>query len=266
MEDLLGLLTNNGAIELWALALVVAGLFLAGFVDSIAGGGGLISIPVFMIAGLPIHSVIATNKLSMSMGTAVATAKYLREGFMRWRLIAPCLVCALVGSSAGATCSLLASGTMLRVLMLVVIPVAGFYVLRTKNMDDAKPAWPPAREALTCAAIALGVGFYDGLYGPGTGTFLMLLLTGLGHLRLTDAAGTTKAINLTTNVCALVVFLVNGAVMVPLGLLAGAFNIAGNYLGASLFTKKGAGIARPLILAVLVVFAVRVVCELAGVV
>ena len=87
--DFLALITGNGLIEPWAVAFACAGLTLAGFIDAIAGGGGLISTPTFLIAGLPIHTVIATNKLSNCMGTAVATAKYIKEGFMRWRLVLP---------------------------------------------------------------------------------------------------------------------------------------------------------------------------------
>ena len=107
------------------------------------------------------------------------------------------------------------------------------------------------------------MGVYDGFYGPGTGTFLMLLLTGAAHLGLGSAAGITKAINLTTNVTALVVFLVNGQVWIGVGLVAGLFSIAGNYLGARTFTKKGGAIARPVIIVVLCVFFVKVVYDFA---
>ena len=263
--DLLSILTGGGLIEPWAVALACVGFLVAGFIDSIAGGGGLISIPVLLIGGLPIHTLIATNKLSSSMGTAVATFKYYREGYMKLHIVAPCIVFALAGSAAGANALLIADENVIRILMLVVIPIAGFYVLRTKELGSSKEPLPKARRIITCAAIALCIGFYDGFYGPGTGTFLMLLLTGLAHLKITDAAGTTKAINLSTNVTATVVFLVNGTVLVPLGLVCGAFNIAGNYLGARMFTKKGSALCRPVILVVLVIFAIRVICELAGI-
>ena len=106
------------------------------------------------------------------------------------------------------------------------------------------------------------VGVYDGFYGPGTGTILMLLLAAMAHQDVRTAAGTTKAINLATNVAALAVFLVNGAVLIPLGLAAAAFNIAGNWLGSTFFDKKGALILRPIMLVVIVLFAIRLVTDL----
>ena len=109
--------------------------------------------------------------------------------------------------------------------------------------------------------VAFVVGAYDGFYGPGTGTFLMLLLTGAAHMRLTQAAGITKAINLTTNVTALVVFLLHGQVLIMLGLVAGAFGIIGNYLGASSFVKNGGAIARPITIVVLVIFFAKVIWD-----
>lgn len=262
--DFLALITGNGLIEPWGVAVACIGLTLAGFIDAIAGGGGLISTPAFLIAGLPIHTVIATNKLSNCMGTAVACAKYIKEGFMRWRLVVPCIVAAMLGSTLGAHAALAADENLLRIVMLVVIPVAGFYVLRNKQLSSSAEPWEPRCELLVCLAVSLGMGFYDGFYGPGTGAFLMLLLTSVGRLKLTDAAGTTKAVNLTTNVSALVVFLLNGAVMIPLGLLCGLFNVVGSWLGARLFTSKGAAVARPVLLAVLVIFAARVIAELLG--
>ena len=106
------------------------------------------------------------------------------------------------------------------------------------------------------------IGGYDGFYGPGTGTFLMLLLTALAHQDVRTAAGTTKAINLSTNLAALVVFLVNGTVLLPLGITAGVFNIVGNYLGTRSFAKNGSAIARPIMLVVIVLFAIKLIADL----
>ena len=103
---------------------------------------------------------------------------------------------------------------------------------------------------------------YDGFYGPGTGTFLMLLLTGIARISLNEAAGTTKIVNLSSNYAALAVFLFNGKVLLPLGITAGIFSMAGNYLGASAFTKKGAKFVKPIIILVLVLFFVKIIMEL----
>jgi uncharacterized membrane protein YfcA len=134
-----------------------------------------------------------------------------------------------------------------------------------EELASDKPAFSEGRTMAVASIVAFCVGIYDGFYGPGTGTFLLLLLTGVARLDVYHAAGTTKAINLTTNAAALAVFLTSGVVVIALGLLGGIFNIAGNYLGANLFTDKGSKIVRPIILVVLVVFAARIILQFAGV-
>ena len=108
------------------------------------------------------------------------------------------------------------------------------------------------------------VGMYDGFYGPGTGTFLMLLLTGAAKLDIYTAAGTTKAINLTTNIGSMMIYLLNGKVIFLLGLAAGVFNMAGNFLGARFFRDKGSDIVRPIIMVVLVIFFIKILIEMVG--
>ncbi len=246
----------------WGLAVIVVLVFLAGYVDAIAGGGGLISLPAFMIAGVPTHAAIATNKLSSSMGTAVATFHYAKSGMINLRLALPSIAFAFAGSAIGSNLLLLADDGFLRVFLLVLLPLTAIYVMRSKSFDAAGlESFSAKKTALLCMGIALCVGVYDGFYGPGTGTFLMLLLTGVAHLRLDSAAGVTKAINLTTNVAALVVFLVNGQVTILLGLVAGAFNMLGNYLGSHSFTKNGGAVAKPITITVLVIFFIKVIYD-----
>ncbi|MBR5224715.1 MAG: TSUP family transporter [Clostridia bacterium] len=240
---------------------------LAGFVDSIAGGGGLISLPAYLISGLPTHTSIATNKLSSSMGTAVSTYKYARSGYIDWRLAIFCVVSALAGSAIGARIALLISDRIFRMLMLVILPLTAAYVLRKKDIfeNDGKKELSFAKSAAFATAIAFSIGMYDGFYGPGTGTFLILLLTRIAHMELRKANGITKVINLSSNIGSLVVYLLNAQVLFPLGLAAAAFSIAGNYFGSRCFTKKGAAIARPVILVVLLVFFAKTALEMAGV-
>lgn len=251
-------------VPVWWLAFICALVFLAGYVDAIAGGGGFIALPAYLIAGLPPHNAIATSKMSSAMGTCVSTWHYARAGYIDWKLAVPCVLCAIVGSTIGANLLLLVDTFFLTVFLLIVLPCTGVYVLRSKGLsaEAEREPLPRRRTVAACCAFALFVGVYDGFYGPGTGTFLMLLLNGLAHLRLGAAAGITKAINLTTNFAALATFLVNGQVLLALGFVAGCFNIAGNYIGARKFTKSQGGVARPLIMVVLAVFFVRVVYDL----
>ena len=249
--------------ELVRYLIVCPLVFLGGYVDAIAGGGGLISLPAYLIAGLPAHYAIGTNKISSAMGTTLTTWKFWRQGYIRLKLGAVCAVCALAGSTCGANLALLVSDRVFRLLLLVILPLTAFYVFRSKTLDTAgRDPLSPGPTLALAAGCAFVIGVYDGFYGPGTGTFLLLLLTGLAHMDLNTAAGTTKVINLATNVAALVTYLVNGKVIPLLGLTAGLFGIAGNWLGARSFTKNGSKIVKPLIGVVLTVFFIRTVWEL----
>ena len=240
---------------------------IAGYIDSIAGGGGLISLPAYLISGLPVHTCIATNKLSSSMGTAVATAKYARSGYIDWHLGVFCAAASLAGAALGANIALLISDSLFRMLMLIILPLTALYVFKKKNLfsgEDRKEL-SFLHTVILSSIIAFALGLYDGFYGPGTGTFLILLLTRFAHMELHRANGITKVINLSSNVSSLSVYLLNGQVLMPLGLCAGAFSILGNYLGSRCFTSKGAAIARPIILLVLLVFFARTALEMMGI-
>ena len=251
--------------ELARYLIVCPLVFLGGFVDAVAGGGGLISLPAYLIAGLPAHTAIGTNKISSAMGTTLTTWKFWKQGYIELRMAALCAVCALAGSTGGANLALLVSDRVFKIILLFVLPLTALYVFRSKTLDTAgKEPLSPGRTYAIAAGCALVIGVYDGFYGPGTGTFLLLLLTGLAHMDLHAAAGTTKVINLSTNVAALVTYLLNGKVYLMLGLVAGVFGIAGNWLGARSFTKNGSRIVKPLIGVVLAVFFVRILWDMFG--
>ena len=235
--------------------------FLGGFVDAVAGGGGLISLPAYMIAGLPVHNAIATNKLSSGMGTTIATYRLARLGYIPWRKAALCIVMAIIGSSTGAKLALMVDAELFKKLMLVIIPATAIYVMRNKNMDEPKEPLGDRQTVIRASLVALLIGVYDGFYGPGTGTFLILLLSGFAHISLKESNGIAKSINLTTNLSSLAVYLMNGKVIILLGLAGGLFGIAGNYIGVTFFKNKGAKAVRPLMIVVLVIFFIRILTE-----
>ena len=239
-------------------------VFLAGFVDAIAGGGGLISLPAYLIAGLPVHTAIGTNKLSSGMGTAVATWRFWQKGYIPVKEALAGILLALAGSWTGAKIALMIDDSVFRIIMLFVLPLTVIYVMCNKSMGEhvKQESLSARRTILLVAVVAFVVGVYDGFYGPGTGTFLMILLTSAAKLSLQKAAGVTKAINLTTNITALVVYFVNGKVILLLGLAAGCFSILGNYVGAQCFSKSGAKLVRPIMIFVLVIFFVKTILEL----
>lgn len=236
-------------------------VFAAGFVDAIAGGGGLISLPAYLIAGLPVHAALGTNKMSSCMGTALATFRYARHGFVNLRRSVICAAVSLVGSALGANVALMVSDEAFRVVMLVVVPLTALYLMRRKDFGEERPPFPHRRTLALCAAISFALGIYDGVYGPGTGTFLILLFMTVAHLSLDEAAGTCKVVNLTTNVAALAVFVLHGTAWVALGLVAGLFNMLGAWVGTSFFMGKGVRIVRPLMLGVLAVFFVKLLWD-----
>jgi uncharacterized membrane protein YfcA len=129
-------------------------------------------------------------------------------------------------------------------------------------LSDEKEDYPIRKTMVLACVIALGVGFYDGIYGPGTGTFLILLLSAVAHFKLTKANGTAKVINLTTNISAMVIYLMNGKVLILLGLAAGAANLIGSYIGTRYFDKGGDRAVKPVMITVIVIFFVKVLYEL----
>ena len=224
-------------------------VFLGGFVDAVAGGGGLISLPAYMIAGLPVHNAIATNKLSSAMGTSVATFRLARAHFIPWK--------------KAAHLALLVDAELFKRVMLVILPLTALYLLlRRKDFDDPGEELPPLKTLLLSVGIAFVIGAYDGFYGPGTGTFLILLLTSVAHFRLGEANGVSKAINLTTNLSSLAVYLMNGKVILLLGFVAGLCGIAGNYIGITFFQSRGSRAVKPLMLTVLTIFFIRILTEI----
>lgn len=239
-------------------------VFLAGFVDSIAGGGGLISLPAYMLSGVPTHMAIATNKLSSATGTLVSTLRLLKNGYVPVKLSLCAAVMALVGSTLGANISMLLPESLLRGMLVCVLPVVAFYVLKNKDMGDNEKTGTRTKGQLYAIAMgaALVIGMYDGIYGPGTGTFLLLILTGLGRMDLKSASGTTKVINLSSNIAALVTFILHGQVYWSLGLAASVFSIAGHYTGAGLVTRNARRVVRPVVVTVLVILMGKVVWEL----
>lgn len=241
-------------------------VFLAAYIDAIAGGGGLISLPAYLLTGLPTSVCIGTNKMSACMGTTVTTVRYAKKGFIPWKLAALCVPCSLIGSVLGADLALIIGDKYLKIIMLFLLPATAIYVLTRKELSTGRSRFGQKNVSVICMTVSFLIGTYDGFYGPGTGTFLILLLTAIAGLNIEKANGLTKAVNFASNVAAFAVYLINGRVLVTLGLVAAVFSIAGGYLGATRFAKGGSRIARPVILIVIGVFFVKVLLEFAGIV
>lgn len=247
----------------WQMFAIVCPLvFLAGLIDSVAGGGGLISLPAYYLAGLPPVLAAGTNKLSAGLGTVASTVRYVRSGKAAWRVGLMAAAGAFPGSWLGTVVQRAIPENALRIMMICVIPLVALVVL-FRRTDVPQRATTPVR--FTPAAsllIGVAIGFYDGLVGPGTGTFLILMFTALLGMESVMASGTAKIVNLTSNISALISYLTTGDVLIGLALPAGLCGILGNWLGAGITIRKGAGFIRVMLLAVLALLLAKMVVDM----
>ncbi|MDY4191181.1 MAG: TSUP family transporter [Oscillospiraceae bacterium] len=226
-------------------------VFFAGVVDSVAGGGGIISLPAYLLAGLPIHTAYGTNKMANCWGTAIAAGKFYKSGNIR---LGPALVSAagaLAGSWCGTQLALFLPEKYLQISLMVILPCVAVFLLCNKNFgreQAAEPSFGSGSAVLLCALIGLAIGVYDGFFGPGTGTFLVLAFTGILKMPIIQATGNAKAVNLASNLASLAAYIAGGKVAFAVGIPAALCSIAGNYLGASLAIKKGARFIRPMVI------------------
>lgn len=248
----------------WTTFLIVCPMvFLAGFVDAIGGGGGLISLPAYFLAGVPVHHALATNKLSSATGTVISTIRICKNTIIRWKLAVPAICLALLGSHIGTRLTMLVDEQILKHVLMVVLPVVAFFVLRKNSLvSEKEERLSERREAVTTWIGAFLIGGYDGFYGPGTGTFMIIVLLGFAHMTSMEAAAYTKLVNLSSNIASLVTFLFGGQVVIVLGLAAGIFSIAGHYAGSGMVLKNGTKIIRPIILVVLALLFVKIIFDL----
>lgn len=241
------------------LLLLLAAVF-AGFVDSIAGGGGLITIPVLLIAGIPPLESIATNKLQSQFGSASATLAYARRGHVSLRSQLPMAGIAVIGGGVGALLAsrlppnLLASG-----IPFLLIAIALFFALKPNlNDTDSHRRLTPRIFGLTAVPL---VALYDGIFGPGAGSFYMLgfvLLAGFGMLK---ATAHTKLINLGSNFGSFLVFALTGSVLWKIGLLMGLGQLIGAQLGSRLAMKNGVRIIKPLLVISCLILAAKLLAD-----
>jgi uncharacterized membrane protein YfcA len=244
----------------WYIVLGVL-LFIAGFVDAIAGGGGLISLPAYLIIGLPPHNALATNKLSSTCGTPVAVLRYVKSKKVILKCAVPAAAGALIGSPIGARLALVTSEQALKIILIAVLPVIAGIVIFKRNFGEKSRELKIAPIAYTAISLAIGLvlGLYDGFFGPGVGTFLVFAFTTILGQDLILATGNTKIVNLSSNVAALVTFLLSGTVWVGIGLFGAVFNVMGNWLGSGLALSKGPKIVKPVFVAVLALLLAKVI-------
>jgi len=229
---------------------------LAGFVDAVAGGGGMIGIPALLFVGLPPISALATNKLQGVVGTAMAAATFWRRGFVSLRALLPAIILTFAGSLIGALVVKRIDVSLLQVAVpIALIGIALYFLFSPSLSDDDRAARLPFAYAVP--AIGFALGFYDGIFGPGTGSFFTICFVTLLGLGVTRAAGHTKVLNFTSNLAALVIFIPAGDVVWPAAIAMAAGQLVGGYAGARAGIRFGARLIRPLVVIISISMAVK---------
>lgn len=247
------------ALSVEAYAAMTAAAMLAGFIDAIAGGGGLISVPALLAAGIPPVAALATNKLQSSFSVAMACYRFARTGLIDFRghgwTVALIFVAALTGALAVQSVPNAVLGRIMPVLILVVVA----YVIFSPRMTDADSHERTGRGGY--APVAGIIGFYDGFFGPGAGSFFSTTLVALRGMGLTRAAANTKLFNFTSNFAALILFAAGGHVLWLLGLIMAVGAMTGAWIGSHVAILFGARVIRPLLIAISLVLTGKLVWE-----
>ena len=246
------------------LLIVCPLLFLAGFADSIAGGGGVISVPAGLLAGIPIHTVYGTNKFAMSFGALTSTTQYARSGNVDWRAALYAAVGALVGANLGARLALLLNEKYLSYCLMLLLPAVALFLAFNRGFGQEPKLLNHSKvqEAFLAIFIGVVVGAYDGFFGPGAGTFYIILFCTILGSDLLHANGNAKVVNMASNIGALIAYILNGKVWFAVGIPMALCTISGNFLGSRLAIKNGARFIRPVMALMIVLLLIKIVSDL----
>lgn len=239
-----------------SLLILMAAAFIAGFVDAIAGGGGLITVPALLLAGIPPVEALATNKMQGIFGSGSAAYTYASKGYVNLSKQLPSALACLLGAAIGAFTAMRVPSTLLEAaLPVILIGIAIFFGLKHQLGD--------ADRAQVLGAFTVGflitplVGFYDGLFGPGAGSFYMIAFVSLAGYGMVKATAHTKLLNFSSNLGGFLVFAMFGAVLWKTGLVMGIAQAIGARLGASVAMRKGSAVIKPLLIVTCILLAIK---------
>ncbi len=247
------------------LIIVCPLIFVASFIDAVAGGGGLISLPAYLLAGLPPHNAMATNKVVSPIGSLIATIDYLRKGKINLLVGGVAAVGAITGATIGSNLVLLMSAKLLSTIILVSLPVVAVFIFTQKNLgsDDSIPKEMSRGSKIVFGfLVGLVLGFYDGMVGPGTGTFMIIAFAKIFRYDLVTSSGCAKLANLASNVGSAIVFILAGKVLWAVAIPAAVCSLAGGHFGAAYAIKGGSKNVRKVIFVVLGLLFVKFIAEL----
>lgn len=242
------------------LAFLFFAAFLAGFIDSIAGGGGMITIPAMLIAGLPPLETLGTNKLQSLFGSGSATLAYARAGHVKLSEQMPMAVLSALGSALGALLATVVPGDVLKaILPFLLVAIAVYFGLKP-NIGDVDKHRRMSVFLFTVTIVPV-IGFYDGVFGPGTGSFFMLAFVTLAGFGVLKATAHTKLLNFGSNVGAFAVFLAYGVILWKVGLVMGVGQFLGAQAGSRVAMRSGAKIIKPLLVVTSIALAIRLMAD-----
>ena len=242
------------------LVLLFLAAFLAGFIDSIAGGGGMITIPAMLLAGIPPLETLGTNKLQSLFGSGSATIAYARAGHVQLREQLPMAALSAIGSALGAVLATVVPGDVLKAaLPFLLVGIALYFGLKPSIGDIDKHRRMSV--FLFTVTIVPAIGFYDGVFGPGTGSFFMLAFVSLAGFGILKATAHTKLLNFGSNVGAFIVFILYGVVLWKVGLVMGAGQFLGAQAGSRLAMRIGSRVIKPLLVVTSIALAVRLMWD-----
>jgi uncharacterized membrane protein YfcA len=233
-------------IEVLLFLLVASGV--AGFIDAIAGGGGLISLPALLAAGVPTANALATNKLQGSFGSFSASYYFVRSGLVSLREMKMSIACTFIGAGIGALLVQVVDATLLNSLIPLLLIAISLYFLLSSNKPQIEGSAPSLSHAVFALTVGTSIGFYDGFFGPGAGALFTVCFVVLGKFNLIHATARAKVLNFTSNISALLFFLISGLVVWKMGLTMAIGQFIGARLGAKIVVTKGQKWIRPLVI------------------
>ncbi|PGA96449.1 TSUP family transporter [Bacillus toyonensis] len=248
-------------LSLQVIILLIAFGFLAAFIDSVVGGGGLISLPALMFVGLSPASAIATNKLAATMGTFTSAIYFIRSGKVDFKIVGKLIPLTIIGAVAGALVVKFIPPDILRPLVLIMLVFIAVYIIAKKDWGSVSTYKKMTkRKTLIFFFVILMIGFYDGFFGPGTGSFLIFafLLIGLDYIQ---AAAAGKLLNFVSNIVSLITFLFLDIIHFEYGIIMGLSMILGAYFGSKFAVQKGVGYVKTLFLLVTILLIGKNVLE-----
>ena len=254
---LLNIFTDYSLI---VIASIVGFAFIAGFIDAVVGGGGLIQLPVLLIGlpKIPIPTIFGTNKIAALSGTSMAAYHYAKRIKFNYQLLFITAICAAIASFSGARVVSLINPNTLKPLILLILIVIALYTFFKKDLGTVQTkSLNAAKQNIYGALIGFVVGFYDGFFGPGTGSFLVLGFVLIIGFEFVQASAYAKIINCVTNFSALLIFIKQGNYLIELAALMAIANIAGNIIGARMALKKGNAFVRIIFLVIVMIMIAR---------